>query len=160
MLSFENSSRCSASITSVRGHKWVHCLSLFSFVLGNMSLSHTCKILSFLRCLDNFLLKNMKTVIVSFFGNQISKWRSFEKRAILTYFSHFLVQGKENSFSTYLIYIHTRILLTLLTFFFFFFFFFFAIASLQKLRIYQVRFLFGVTPGVNSYSRHFGAINK
>ena len=29
--------------------------------------------------LDNFLLKN---VIVSFFGNQFSKWGSFEKRAI------------------------------------------------------------------------------
>ena len=48
----------------------------------------TCKIGSFLCSLDNLLPKN---VIVLFFGNQISKWRSFEKRAILTYFSHFLV---------------------------------------------------------------------
>ena len=46
----------------------------------------------FLRSLDNLLQKN---VIVFFFGNQISKWRSFEKRAIFdllfTFFSH---QGK------------------------------------------------------------------
>ena len=48
----------------------------------------TCKIGSFLCILDNLLQKN---VIVLFFGNQISKWRSFEKRAILTYFSRFLV---------------------------------------------------------------------
>ena len=52
----------------------------------------TCKIVSFLCILDNFLQKN---VIVLFFGNQISKWRLFEKRAIFdlhfTFFSH---QGK------------------------------------------------------------------
>ena len=48
----------------------------------------TCKIGSFLCSLHNLLQKN---VIILFFGNQISKWRSFEKRAILTYFSHFLV---------------------------------------------------------------------
>ena len=76
----------------------------------------TCKIGSFLCSLDNLLQKN---VIISFFGNQISKWRSFEKRAIFdllfTFFSH---QGKsyKKSFSTYLTHIHTCILLTLLTF--------------------------------------------
>ena len=52
----------------------------------------TCKIGSFSCSLDNLLPKN---VIVLFFGNQISKWRSFEKRAIFdllfTFFSH---QGK------------------------------------------------------------------
>ena len=52
----------------------------------------TCKIGSFLCSLDNLLRKN---VIVFFFENQISKWRSFEKRAIFdllfTFFSH---QGK------------------------------------------------------------------
>ena len=36
-----------------------------------------CKIGSFLYSLDNLLHKN---VIVLFFGNQISKWRSFEKK--------------------------------------------------------------------------------
>ena len=52
----------------------------------------TCKIGSFLCSLDNLLQKN---VIVLFFGNQISKWRSFEKKAIFdllfTFSSH---QGK------------------------------------------------------------------
>ena len=47
----------------------------------------TCQIWSFLCSLDNLLQKNV--IVFSFFGNQISKWRSFEKRAILTYFSHF-----------------------------------------------------------------------
>ena len=49
----------------------------------------TWKIGSFLCSLDNLLQKN---VIVLFFGNQISKWRSFEKRAIFdllfTFFGH------------------------------------------------------------------------
>ena len=52
----------------------------------------TFKIWSFLCSLDDLLQKN---VIVLFFGNQISKWRSFEKGAIFdllfTFFSH---QGK------------------------------------------------------------------
>ena len=80
---------------------------------------------------------------------------SFEKGAIFdllfTFFSH---QGKsyKNSFSTYLTHIHTCILLTLLTFF--------ALPILKKILIYQVWFLFGMSPGVDSYSRHFGTINK
>ena len=49
----------------------------------------TCKIGSFLCSLDNFL---QKYVVVFLFGNQISKWRSFEKMAIFdllfTFFSH------------------------------------------------------------------------
>ena len=53
----------------------------------------TCKIVSFLCSLDNFLPKN---VIVFFFGNQISKWRSFEKRAIFDlFFNFFSHQGKD-----------------------------------------------------------------
>ena len=52
----------------------------------------TCKTGSFLGSLDNLLQKN---VIVFFFGNQISKWRSFEKRTVFDllfkFFSH---QGK------------------------------------------------------------------
>ena len=76
----------------------------------------TCKIGYFLCSLDNLLQKN---VTVLFFGNQISKWRSFEKGLFLTYFSHFLItrESYKNSFSTYLKHIHTCILLTLLTFF-------------------------------------------
>ena len=52
----------------------------------------TCKIGSILCSLNNLL---QKKVIVLFFGNQISKWHSFEKRAIFdllfTFSSH---QGK------------------------------------------------------------------
>ena len=48
----------------------------------------TCKIGSFLSSLDNLL---QKKVIVLFFGNKFSKWRSFAKKELfLTYFSHFL----------------------------------------------------------------------
>ena len=68
----------------------------------------TCKIGSFLCSLDNLLQKN---VIVFFFGNQISKWRSFEKMAIFDLLFTFLVtSGKsyKNSFSTYLTHIHTH----------------------------------------------------
>ena len=65
----------------------------------------TCKIGSFLCSLDNLLQKN---VIVFFFGNQISKWRSFETRAIfLTYFSHFLVtREKLQKFLQHISYSH------------------------------------------------------
>ena len=37
---------------------------------------------------------------------------------------------------------------------------FFALLILQKLRIYCKWFLFGTTDGVDSYSRHFEAINE
>ena len=48
----------------------------------------TCKMWSFMCSLHYLLQKN---VIVLFFGNQISKWRSFENGLFLTYFSHYLV---------------------------------------------------------------------
>ena len=52
----------------------------------------TCKIESFLCCLDNLL---QKKVTVFFFGNQISKWRSFEKKAIFDLlFTFCRYQGK------------------------------------------------------------------
>ena len=52
----------------------------------------TCKIGAFLCSLDTLLQKN---VIVFFFGNQISKWCSYEKRLLLAYFSQFFShQGK------------------------------------------------------------------
>ena len=67
----------------------------------------TCKIASFLCSLDNFLLKN---VIIFFFGSQISKWRSFEKRAIndllFTFFSHRGKDTKNPSAHISLTYIH------------------------------------------------------
>ena len=38
---------------------------------------------------------------------------------------------------------------------------FFALPILKKIRIYQVWFLFGMSPGVDSYwRRQFGTINK
>ena len=65
----------------------------------------TCKIGSFLCSLDNLLQKN---VIVLFFGNQISKWRLFEKKAIFdllfTFFSH---QGKLQKFLQHISHSHT-----------------------------------------------------
>ena len=37
----------------------------------------------------------------------------------------------------------------------------FCLNKFEKIRIYQVWFLFGVIPGVDSYSRHFGTmVNK
>ena len=111
-------------------------------------------------------------VIVFIFGNKISKRRSFEKlRAIFTYFSHFLIIREttytlththththtppthtHKSFSTYLTFIlYTNIRLPN---------WLFGFPILHKLRIHHVRFLFGATPGVDSYSRHFGAINE
>ena len=52
----------------------------------------TYQIRPFLCSLDNLLQKN---VIVFFFGNQISKWRSFEKRAIFDVLFTFLVTRKK-----------------------------------------------------------------
>ena len=78
----------------------------------------TCKIGSFLCSLDNLLQKN---VIVFFSGSQISKWRSFEKRAIFdllfTFFSHQWKITKIPSAHISLTYIHTCIMFILLTFF-------------------------------------------
>ena len=92
----------------------------------------TCKIGSFLCDLDNLLQKN---VIVFFFGNQISKWRSFEKGLFLTYFSHFLVtREKLQKFVQHISYSHTYM------------YFAHLIALLilkKKIRIYQVWFFFG-----------------
>ena len=113
----------------------------------------TCKIGSFLCSLDNLLQKN---VIVLFYGNQISKWRSFEKKGLfLAYFSHFLVTREKlqkflqhiSHSQTYTYFAHPIDLFCLTNF-------------EIKIRIYQIRFLFGMSPGVDSHSRHFGTINK
>ena len=111
-----------------------------------------CKIGSFLCSLDNLLQKN---VIVFFFGNQISKWRSFEKRAIFDLlFTFFSYQGKLQKFLQHISHSYTYM------YFAHPIDFVFALPILKKIRIYQVRFLFGVIPGVDSYSHHFGTINK
>ena len=109
----------------------------------------TCKIVSFLCSLDNFLLKN---VIIFFFGNQISKWHSFEKRVIFDLgptFHLFWSPGErhKNSFSRYLTYIHV---------FCSFYWLLLPYQFCKKLRIYHVWFLFGVNPGVDSFLHHFG----
>ena len=75
----------------LRGVEWVHGLFLLSRCFRENVVA-TCKIGSFLCSLDNLLKKN---VIALFFGNQISKWCSVEKKAIFdllfTFLSH---QGK------------------------------------------------------------------
>ena len=86
----------------------------------------TCKIF------HNLLQKN---VIVFIFGNQISKWRSFEKRPIFdllfTFFSH---QGKLQKFLQHISHSHTYTYFTHPIDFFFLF----ALPILKKIRIYQV----------------------
>ena len=65
----------------------------------------TCKIGPFLCSLDNFLQKN---VTVLFFGNQISKWRSFEKRATFDLLFTFLVtKEKLQKFLQHISHSHT-----------------------------------------------------
>ena len=66
----------------------------------------------------------------------MSKWRSFEKRAIFDLLFTFIPSAHISLID------------------------FFALPILKKIQIYQVRFLFSVIPGVDSYLRHFGTINK
>ena len=110
----------------------------------------TCKIGSFLCSLDNLLQKNL---IVFFFGNQISKWPSFEKRAIFellfTFFSH---QGKVTKIpmahiSVTCMYIHV------------FCSPYWLFLPYQFWKKYNGFSLVWVT-GFDSYLRHFGTINK
>ena len=112
----------------------------------------TCKIGSFLCSLDNLLQKN---IIVFFFENQISKWRSFENRTIFdllfTFFSH---QGKVTKIPS------AHISLTYIHIFCSPYWLFLSYQFWKKIQIYQVLFLFGMSPGVDSYSSHFGTINK
>ena len=113
----------------------------------------TCKIGSFLCSLDNLLQKN---VIAFFFGNQISKWRSFEKGTILdllfTFFSH---QGKvtKKFFSTYVTHIHTCM-------YFAHPIDFFALLILKKNTNLSGMVSLWYESWCWSYSRHFGTINK
>ena len=77
-----------------------------------------------------------------------------KKGLFLTYFSHFLVtREKLQKFlqHIFLSHIYTYFAHPID---------FFALPVLKKIRIYQVQFLFGMSPGVDSYSRHFGTINK
>ena len=65
----------------------------------------TCKFGSFLFSLDNLLQKN---VIAFFLGNQISKWRSFERTAVFDLlFTFFSYQGKLQKFLQHISHSHT-----------------------------------------------------
>ena len=112
----------------------------------------TCKIRSFLCSLDNLLQKN---VIVLFFWNQISKWRLFEKKRLFwpTFHIFLVTREKLQKFVQHISHSHTYT-------FFAHPIDFFYLTNLEKIRIYQIWFLFGMSPGVDSYSRHFGTINK
>ena len=131
--------------------EWVHCL--FLLPLFRETVFVTCKIGSFLCSLDNLLQKN---VIVFFFGNQISKWRSFEKKRsifdlLFTFFSYQEKVTKIPSAHISLTYVHV------------FCSPYWLILPYQfgnKIQIYQVRVLFSVIPGVDSYSRHLETIKK
>ena len=101
--------------------------------------------------LDNLLQKN---VIVLFFGNQISKWRSFEKRAFFD-LSHFLVtREKLQKFLQHISHSHTYTYFAQPIDFF-------CLTNFEKnTNLSGTVSLFGMSPGVDSYSRHFGTINK
>ena len=96
----------------------VYCLFLFPLVLGTMLLLHA-KLDIFLCSLDSLLQKNV--IVFSVLKNRISKWRSFEKKAIFNLiFTFFSYQGKVTKIPSAhisLTYIHICILLTLLIFF-------------------------------------------
>ena len=112
----------------------------------------TCKIGSFLCNLDNLL---QKKVIVLFFRNQISNWRSFEKKKAIfdLLFTFSSYQKKLLKFLQHISQTHTYTYFALPIDFF-------VLPILKKIRIYQVWFLFGMSPGIDSYSRHFGTIKK
>ena len=86
---------------------------------------------------------------------KFQKGAHLKKGLFLTYISHFLVTRESYkkipsahiSLNTSMYFAHPID--------------FFALPILKKkVRIYQVWFLFGVIPGVDSYSRHFGTFNK
>ena len=78
-----------------------------------------------------------------------------KKGLFLTYFKHFLVTRKKlqkilqhiSQTNTYTYFAHPID--------------FFCLTNFEKkIRIYQVRFIFGMSPGVDSYLRHFRTINE
>ena len=82
--------------------------------------------------LDNLLQKN---VIVFFFRNQMSKWRSFEKRAVFDLLFTFLItREKLQKFIQHICHSHTYTYFAhpIDFFFFFFFFFFFCLTNFEK----------------------------
>ena len=105
------------------------------------------------RPLDNLVQKN---ILIFFFGNQISKWRSFEKKGLfLTNFLHFLVTREQlqkflqhiSHSNTYAYSAHPID--------------FFCLTNFEK-KYEFIRYGFSLVwfSGVDFYSRHFGTINK
>ena len=72
----------------------------------------TCKIGSFLCSLDTLLHKN---IIAFFFENQISKWRSFEKKRLFwpTFHTFLVTREKLHKFLQHISHSHTYICITL-----------------------------------------------
>ena len=99
----------------------------------------TWKIGSFLCSLDNLLQKN----VILFFGNQISKGRSFVKKGLfLTYFSHFLVTRESyKKFLQHISHSHTYTYSAHPIDFF-------ALPILKKKIQIYIRFLFGMSPSL------------
>ena len=105
----------------------------------------------FLCSLDNLFQKNVIVLFLEIKFQNGTHLKNGYFDLLFTFFSHQRKVTKIPSAHISLTYIHV-FLLTLLTFF--------ALPILKKIRIYQIRFLFGMSPGVDSYSRHFGTINK
>ena len=102
----------------------------------------TCKIVSFLCSLDNFLLKNV--IIFLLLEIIFQNGAHLKRRLLWTHFSHFFGhQGKIQKFLQHISHLHNiyTILLTLLTF---------CHTNFAKntVQINHVWFLFGMTPGV------------
>ena len=110
-------------------------------------MSHA-KLCLFLCSLDNFLLKNV------FFKIKFQNGALLKKELFLTYFSPILYTREKTQknhqhishLNTYKYFAHPIDL--------------FAFPILHKLRIHHEWFLFGATPGVDYFSRHFGALNR
>ena len=105
-----------------------------------------------------FFKWNFQSELLIWFAQHSSltlKGVSFEKKGLfLTYFSLFLVtREKLQKFLQHISQTHTYT-------YFAHPIDFFCLTNFEKIQIYQVRFLFGMSPSVDSYSRHFGTINK
>ena len=111
----------------------------------------TCKIGSFLCSLDNLFQKN---VIAFFLETKLQNGTHLKNWLFLAYLSHFLVtREKLQQFFQHISHSHTYMYFAHLIDFF-------ALPISKKNTNFQVWFLFGMIPDVDSYSRHFGTINK
>ena len=96
---------CLVLTKPIKGVEWVHGLFLFPLIFWENVVT-TCKIRPFLCSLDNLLRKYV--IVLKFFGNQISKWHSFEKRAIFDLLFTFLVtREKLQKFLQHISHSHT-----------------------------------------------------